>query len=355
MKKIALLLVLHYSSFCNAQDTALENSKSKFIFAGYADLYYQYDFNKPSDKLRPPFLYNFKKHDELNVNLALLKGTFESKKFRASLGIMAGNYSEFNLAAEPALLRHIYEANIGYNLSSRFSIEAGIFPSHIGCESAIAKDNWNLSRSLLAENSPYYETGIKFNFNPNEKWSTSFIILNGWQNIKDYNSSKAIGTQVVFKPDEKWIFNSSTFIGNEKPKSSKQLRLFHNLHITCNISDKFKTLFMLDLGAEKKVDGRGYNNWMGTALLTQYSFSKKLTAAGRIELYKDRNGVIVSNYPPPGFRTTGIAVNVDYHPTKNIVLRTEARSLNASENIFERNTHRVKSNFALLTVAAFYF
>jgi hypothetical protein len=93
---------------------------------------------------------------------------------------MTGNYAKYNLAVESKFFRHIYEANIGYKFSEKISVDAGILPSHIGCESAIAKDNWNLSRSILAESTPYYETGIKFNYVPNEKWTFAFFILNGY-------------------------------------------------------------------------------------------------------------------------------------------------------------------------------
>ena len=338
-----------------AQDTATFKEGARFKFSGYADVYYQYDFNKPLDKLRPPFLYNFKKHNQVNINLALLKGTYNYKNIRATLGLMLGNYSKYNLATEPEFFRHIYEATIGYVFSGKISIDAGIFPSHIGSESAIGKDNWNLSRGLLAENSPYYETGIKFNYSPNEKWKTYFFILQGWQNIKDHNSSKAIGTQVQFIPNEDLIINSSAFIGNERPDSAKQLRLFHNFYITYNISQKFRSTFVLDLGAERKVDKTGYSNWMGAALLLQYTFSGKFIGGSRFEIYNDRNGVIVSNYLPTQFKTTGVSFNLDYYPVEKIVIRGEARSLHSKEKIFIRDNTAVQSNFSLLLSAAFHF
>jgi len=355
MKRLAGFLFLWFSFSSSAQDSAGTEKKSSLIISGYADIYYQYVFNKPADKLRPPFLYNFKRHNEINTNLTLLKASYYGKKIRANLGAMAGNYAKYNLAAEPEFFRYIYEANIGYKFSEKVAIDAGIFPSHIGCESAIAKDNWNLSRSILAESSPYYETGIKFNYTPNEQWSFSLFVLQGWQNIKDYNSSKALGTQIVFTPSEKIIFNSSSFIGNEKPDSAKQVRLFHNFHFTYHISSKLKTLFMLDLGAERKIDKEGYNKWMGTALLLQYSFSKKIVAATRAEFYSDKNGVIIFNYPPSQFETTGLAFNLDFHPTKNFVIRAEMRSLHSKNKIYTRNNIAVQSNFSLLTSAAFYF
>jgi hypothetical protein len=354
--KIIIFSVLTVSAIdVSAQDSSANEKKSRLEISGYTDIYYQYDFNKPSDKLRPPFLYNFKKHNEINTNLTLLKASYHGKKFRANLGVMAGNYAKYNLAAEPEFFRYIYEANIGYKFSEKVSVDAGIFPSHIGCESAIAKDNWNLSRSILAESSPYYETGIKFNYTPNDRWTFSLLGLQGWQNIKDHNSSKALGTQIVFTPNEKMIFNSSSFIGNEKPDSAKQVRFFHNFYFTYHISSNLKTLFMLDLGAEKKIDKNGYNKWMGTALLLQYSFAKKFAAAARAEFYRDKNGVIVSNYLPAQFETTGLALNIDFHPTKNFVIRAEMRSLHSRTNIFTRNSMPVRSNFSLLTSVAFYF
>jgi hypothetical protein len=179
--------------------------------------------------------------------------------------------------------------------------------------------------------------------------------LQGWQNIKDHNSSKALGTQIIFTPNEKMIFNSSSFIGDEKPDSAKQLRLFHNFHFTYHISSKLKTLFMLDLGAERKIDKTGYNKWMGTALLFQYSFAKKFTVAARAEFYRDKNGVIISNYLPAQFEASGLAFNLDFNPAKNFVMRTEMRSLHSKNKIYTRNNIAVQSNLALLTSAAFYF
>lgn len=81
------------------------------------------------------------------------------------------------------LLQHIYESNIGISLNKKNNLwlDAGIFGSHIGFESAISKDCWTLTRSLFAENSPYYLSGTKLTYNPNEHWEFAVIICNGWQ------------------------------------------------------------------------------------------------------------------------------------------------------------------------------
>jgi len=94
---------------------------------------------------------------------------------------------------------------------------------------------------------------------------------------------------------------------------------------------------------------------MGTAILLQYSFAKKFAAAARAEFYRDKNGVIISNYLPAKFEMTGSAFNLDYHPFKYVVIRGEIRYLHAKDKVFERNNSPVQSNFSILGSAAFYF
>ena len=340
MKQFLLfLLLLSLSAGVFSQDSTKNNVVS---LTGFVDFYYQYDFANPGNKERPEFLYNYKRHNEFNINLALIKAAYTNNKVRANVGLMVGNYPQYNLAAELPLMQHIYEANAGYAFSDKISIDAGIFSSHIGLESAISKDNWNLSRSIIAENTPYYETGIKLNYVPTEKWTASFLLLNGWQNIKETNSGKAIGTQLQFKPNEKWLLNSSTFIGNEKPDSAKQLRLFHNFYTTYAITKKWNAAFLFDIGKEK------HSNWFGTALLLQHSFTKKLNTACRIEYYKDKKGIIVSINQASGFQTTGFSWNIDYCPAKNIYFRTEVRYFHSANAIFLTDGLPKKNNSSVL-------
>lgn len=316
---------------------------SKLSLSAYAEVYYQYDFNKPLSKDRPAFLYNHKRHNEFNLNIGVLKAAYTNKKVRGNIALMAGNYPQYNLAAEPAIMQPVLEANAGYIFSDKWSIDVGILPSHIGVESAISKDCWNLSRSLLAENSPYFETGIKLNYTAKEKWSTSLLVLNGWQNIRETNSAKAIGTQVQFKPNAKWLFNSSTFIGNEKPDTvAKQVRFFHNFYTTYTVTPKLNVALLFDIGTE------GVKTWYGTALLLQYTAVEKFRIGLRLENYKDKNGVMIPVSQPGGFNVMGFSLNTDFIPVKNIAFRAEARYLHAANKLFDKNGITKRDNLALL-------
>lgn len=159
----------------------------KFTCQGYGELYYNYNFNNKTARENPGFLYSHKKLNQPSINLAFVKANYQSKRLRSNVALMAGDYSKYNLSAEPTWAQPILEANLGVKLSHAKNIwlDAGVLPSHIGFESAISADCWTVTRSILAENSPYFETGIKLSYtSPSEKWNVAGLVLNGWQRIQ---------------------------------------------------------------------------------------------------------------------------------------------------------------------------
>ncbi len=182
MKKLLFISTLLTGTQLVAQDS----TKGSLIISGYVEAYYSYDFNRPINNNRPGFIYSHNRHNEFTINLAFLKGSYNAEKIRANFALAAGTYMNANYAAEPGVLKNIYEANAGVKLSKNKNLwlDAGIFGSHIGFETAVSKDCWNVTRSILAENSPYYEAGAKFTYTAdNGKWMVSGLALNGWQRI----------------------------------------------------------------------------------------------------------------------------------------------------------------------------
>ncbi len=165
-----------------AQDSAAK--KTAIAWSVFVESYYSYDFARPATHEKAPFLYNYNRHNEVTINLTLASIAFYDGTKRANFALMAGTYPQYNLAAEPELLRPVYEANAGVKLAKKKELwlDAGILPSHIGFESAISKDCWALTRSLVAENSPYYEAGVRTSYKTaNQKWYVAILWLNGGQ------------------------------------------------------------------------------------------------------------------------------------------------------------------------------
>ncbi|PAC29512.1 porin [Flectobacillus sp. BAB-3569] len=336
-----------------------QTNNSTITWSGYVDAYYAYDFNQPDDHLRPSFLYNHNRHNEFNINLAYIKGAYSSTRTRANLAIMAGTYAQYNMAAESPLLQHIFEANVGIKLSQKHDIwlDAGILPSHIGFESAVSKDCWTLTRSILAENSPYYESGAKLSYtSPNQQWTASVLALNGWQRIKrlDGNQTVSLGTQITHKPNENLTLNWSTYYGNEGINNINQKRYFSNLYAIYQ-HEKWGFIAGFDYGSQQKANTDGYNNWYSPVAIVRYQLAPKMRLAARYEYYQDKNGVIISTNTPEGFQVTGYSLNWDYQVAENAVFRIEAKNYHANSAIFTEKSQPKNDNLAITSSIAVQF
>jgi hypothetical protein len=347
MKKIFFV----FAMLINIHLWAQEEQKPVISWNGYVEVYYLYDFNKPADNNRPGFVYSHNRHNEVNLNLGYLKGSYSAERVRANLALAAGTYMNANYAAEPGVLKNIFEANAGIKLSKKKNLwlDAGIFASHIGFESAISKDCWTLTRSILADNSPYFETGVKLTYiSDNSKWLFSALALNGWQRIQRVsgNSLISLGTQIQFKPSDKFLLNYSTFFGTDKPDSARLYRTYHNFYSIFNFTDKLGLTLGLDIGTEDKLPGGNeINTWFTPVGILKYNLNDKWAIAGRVENFTDKNGVIISTGTPNGFQTMGYSLNIDHSPFKNVLVRLEARNFSSKDAIFIKESKSVSNNF----------
>jgi hypothetical protein len=358
MKKIIVtaLIAFGYTTI-NAQ----EESKSPFTFSGYVETYYSYDFGKPDNHVRPGFFYSHNKHNELNLNLGLVKVNYSRENVRGNLALMAGTYAQYNLASEPDLLKNVYEANVGVKISKKHNIwvDAGIMPSHIGFESAIGKDCMTLTRSILAENSPYYETGVKIGYtSKSEKWYLAAMYLNGWQRIQkiDGNQTPAFGTQITYKPTSKMTLNYSTYVGNEQLDLHRKWRYFNDFYGQFKVSEKTSIIAGFDIGAQQTVNGSSdYDVWFSPIVIAQYKPTAKIQLAARGEYYQDKKGVIIATGTVNGFKTYGFSANFDYLVADNVMFRLEARNLNGKDDVFLKDNLPSNENVFLTTSLAISF
>jgi hypothetical protein len=354
MKKLiigccALLVVLS----AKAQDTTKHNP---LTFSGYAELYYGYDFNKPADHTRPGFVYSHNRHNEVNLNLAFIKAAYDDGTIRANLALMAGTYANANLAAEPGVLKNVFEANAGIKLSKTANLwlDAGIFASHIGFESAIGKNNWVLTRNIVSENTPYYESGAKLTYTTaDNKLVLTGLYLNGWQRIyrPDGNNKPAGGVEVYYIPSSKITLNYSNYLGVEGADSLGVRRFYNNFYGIFQLTKALGLTAGFDYGIQQAAKGSGtYHHVLAPVAIARYQFAEKWAAAGRVEYYQDKNGSLIATGTPHGFQTTGYSLNVDYAPVSNAVIRLEGKMYDSKDAIFMKNGSPVSTS-PLITAA----
>jgi hypothetical protein len=237
-------------------DSAEAQSASKDSFAVqlFAEVYASSIPNRPFNNTRPGFFYNYTKANEAGVNLALARMHYTSNRFRTNLGVIAGDYQKANLAGENGIARYIYEFNAGYKLSKKEDIwlDAGVLPSHIGIESPLGISNRTATRSIVADNSPYYETGIRVTYIPNEHWNFALLTLNGWQRISAPLDQLGAnwGMQVRYAPSSSVSFNSSSFIGKVESNQKMLTRIYSNLFSTIRMNERSELTLGWDFGMQ---------------------------------------------------------------------------------------------------------
>lgn len=367
MKYLCLLLLCVCSIPGQAQDDEADTiaviaaaPAPALSISGYAEAYYTYDFGRPASGSRPSFLYSHNRHNEVNLNLAFLRAAYSQSRVRAALALMAGTYAQANLAGEPDVFRNVLEGWGGVQLSKKKALwlDAGILPSHIGFESAVSKDCPTLTRSLVAETSPYLEAGVRLSYtSPNERWYMAGLLLNGWQRIHQPpgNSTPAFGTQLMYRKGTTTL-NWSTFAGNDKPDSLRRWRYFSNMYGVFTPVKKGTITLGFDAGAEQKAKGSSdLNTWYGLAVIAQYKPAKAWEVSARGEYYSDEQGVIVATNLPGGFKTSGWSLGVGYYVLPNALLRAEGKWYTGNEAFFEQNGSPGKDNGVITTSLAISF
>lgn len=344
MKRLALTLTAALA----AGTLSAEDKKPKITFGFFADTYYAFDANQPPNRERP-FTTVPTRHNEFTLNLAFVEGKLEADRLRGRLALQTGTSVAANYASElrdpnkngvqlADLLQHVQEATAGYRLSDGLWIDAGIYLSHIGFESFLSRDNWTYTRSLIADFSPYYQAGVKLSYDASPQWSFQLHLLNGWQNILETNSDKALGTQVTYRPSDKVTVIHNGFLGRET-----ELRIFQDLVVKVQISDTWESSLAVDLGFQRKAGGNGFSSWYGASLQNRFRWNDRTYVTLRVESYADPDGVIVPTTTPNNFQAIGASVNLDRQLTPELLFRNELRWLHTKDAVFPSDAG-VKSN-----------
>jgi hypothetical protein len=370
LRLFAAALCLLAGGYAPAQ-TAVDstgNDGHGLTFGAFVDVYYLYDFTAPADHERAPFLYSHSRHDEIAVNNAVLSAAYATDRVRANVALHTGTYVQRNYAAErlngSELLALLYQANAGVRLGKGLWLDVGIMPSHIGYESALSIDNPTLTRSLMAENTPYYEAGAKLGWEVNDKLTVAGLVLNGWQRIVETDASKAVGTQVQYKPAAGVLLNWSTFAGREGGN-----RYFSNLYGAFDFTGAVTLVAAFDIGWQQvntTAGSRAYYHWFNPNLMIRYKPLSTWALAGRLEYYHDPRNLIIAATDPgdnnliTGFQTWSPSVNLDYMPVKKVALRLEGRLFRSRQPVFLRGGSAngpatTRTNGTVATSVAFKF
>jgi hypothetical protein len=337
-----------------------DSLRGKLTSTAYFEAYYGSDELGGLAKSRPDFFYNHTSVNRAAINLTFLKSTFTNYRFRMNVAFMAGTYASKNLAAEDEIFRNLFEANMGIGLNRKENlwIELGVFPSHIGMESAIGWDNPTLTRCLVSENSPYYESGVKLSWkHPNGKWYAALLGLNGWQRISVENDNimPGGGSQVTYDNGTLKV-NYSTFLGDISPTSNYRVRFYQNLFAQYRFNERCVVFGGFDLGMQQQptlvLSDHAWYSWFG---IVQYKISDRMALALRAEQFNDPEELLVlmsNDQLAEGAALYAASLNADYRANKHLLLRLEVKNVASSNNEKIRYEPRnLLSNYFGVTVS----
>ena len=304
---IILRIIGFFYLLCISFNSLGQSSDSLKIQSNvYAEAYYL----NSSKGVKSPIFYNHTSVNQLALNLGMVEFFAEKKRWKFQSGLMIGTYAQKNLAAEPKYWKQIYQLNLQFQIDSNSQILIGTFPSHIGLESAKNIENDCFSRSYLAENSPYYETGLAWNYSPKPNFSFRVLALNGWQTMAKFNP--ALGTQFLYSGKSGWKFNASQFFGNE----GKGTRVFLNNFAQIPISKKLSWTIGMDVGVESG------KLWHGGLIFLTWKPNSKIRMSSRAEYYSDPHAIIMPN----AFTDIAKSISFDYTFNKMFMFRSELKN-----------------------------
>lgn len=319
----------------SADSSDREPNREPLRISGGVDVYYAYDFSEPTGRDRLYTTQAFR-HNEFNLNWGFLQAGYAGDGVRATLALQTGTYVQANYAAEPnGLTRLIAQANAGVRLAEGVWLDLGVLPSHIGYESTFSLDNEVYTRALMAENSPYYETGARLTAEVSDRVTMKFLVLNGWQNIRETNNAKSLGFGISYIPTERLTLSYSNYYGNEAPEGTEaKRRFFHDLYAVYTLSERLKMAGSIDYGRQELLGGEEKGSWYAGMLLTRYRLSDRFAVGGRVERYSDENQIIVVTETPNGLQISSASLNFDYAPAPNFLWRAEARGYDSKDRVF---------------------
>jgi len=191
------------------KDTAFD---SKFFTPEIrADVYYDYDFNKPIDNSITGSSEMFRAN-EIQLEQLGVGGDFHYDNVRARLMTQFGMYSETTPRNDPSpakgqwdldtAYRYLAEAYGGYHINALngINIDAGIFMSYIGLFSYYNYDNWAYQPSYVSSNTPWFFNGLRVQIFPNPHLKIEPWFINGWQSYGSSNTRKGLGGQIKWTP-----------------------------------------------------------------------------------------------------------------------------------------------------------
>ena len=297
---VAASLAPSIARAAEADDLPAGNDPPRLVPIAVIDTYYAYHDTPPPNR-EATFMTTAVRHDEFQVNLAALGVRLEHAKLLGTLVLQAGTsvdalYPPRSAAPQlsnPQVWKHIQLASIGYRLGSDVTVEAGVMPSHIGNEGFVSTKNWNYTRALISDATPYFVAGAKLTWRAAPTWTIAGLVYNGWNTYDDVNRSKSGGLYVSWAPSETFSITDSAHVG-PGAFGTHALRVYDDLVLKAQLHARIAIALEGGYGFDK-VAGVASKNVIATAAWVRWLFTDTTYFSVRGELLYDDHGIFTGS------------------------------------------------------------
>lgn len=191
--------------------------------------YYQYDWNKPPDRVIPLRAYDSRANtfgiQQLAVVIEVPPAVREGRRYGIRADLQFGQATETVQGSSaneprPEVYRNLWQAYGTYVLplgSRGLQTDFGKFASILGYETNYAKDNQAFSRSFLFDFLPFYHSGLRLTYPASNKISLLYMLTNGVQQTEDFNNFKSNHFAAILKPVSSVTWTVNYYFGQEQP------------------------------------------------------------------------------------------------------------------------------------------
>lgn len=291
------------------------------------DGYYGYNFNRPIGGINVLRAYDVTSNNfslgQASVVIERAPDVEAGQRFGLRLDLQYGQATESAQAnpggePRPQVYRNVWQAYGTYvaPIGSGVTVDFGKFAGSLGYETNYAKDNFNYSRALFFNFFPFYHTGFRTTYSPNDKLTLQNWIINGANQTEDFNGFKSTAFLVTYKPTARVTSQFNYYNGQEQrdrnpafnpgfaPVASQPgLSIdvirpvpggrFHVLdaYATFNVTDKLTLAIEGDYVINRVARDSAPARVVGGAGYARYQFTSKFAGAARFEYMSDRGGL----------------------------------------------------------------
>ncbi|MBI2606765.1 MAG: porin [Deltaproteobacteria bacterium] len=332
-------------------------------FGGLADVYYQYNFNRPAGPsagnavvtpargINGRFYDSF--HNQPSVNLVELS----ARKTGAEAGFQAdfdfGQIAEDNSpVAGDDFSKHLGQGFITYAPSPvpGLKIAAGKMAAHMGFETYKASNNWNYSRSnAFGFGVPRWHTGVAagYAFMP-EMFESTLYYYNGWNTNYKTEAAATVGAKLAFSNLADKLDIAVNLLTGPAAPGVKRVSLYET-----NATYKLRSdlLYGADfLYGEGKRTGINGAKWWSAALYHKCGIYRNATLSPRLEMYEDKDAFTTGT----GQSIKSATLTHSYLLADGLDFRMEGRYDWSSQPFFNRSGFAAAKNVTTFTLVALY-